>query len=297
MASTFEVTVGDWRMLCDELLGLATDRAWACRGEPGLFADVLPAIDRETRVRWRDDVAGRLIVERIILQRFSEQSHGFVPPHEREFLDHPFASAMLARHYGAPTRLLDWTHSPWVAAFFACERCLEEDGRIRLFDHFLLTRCVRERFGAQTAQLDKVHPGSDLLNLFHKDWVAGVHDWIVCSHLQLSQFQRLIVQQGLFTVASKPYLDHWETVLRTLGRDADHLRVITIKASAKPQILQGLERMGITAASLFPGADGIGMSLRAFAGFSHLDLGVARSLQRELAGDRPTEPPRPPAGA
>jgi hypothetical protein len=37
-------------------------------------------------------------------------------------------TAGLAQHYGIPTRLLDWSYNPFVAAFFASKSCSNSDG-------------------------------------------------------------------------------------------------------------------------------------------------------------------------
>jgi hypothetical protein len=41
----------------------------------------------------------------------------------------------IVQHYGYPTRLLDWSESALVAAFFACAERLDEDGEIWWFDY------------------------------------------------------------------------------------------------------------------------------------------------------------------
>src|SRR5438270_7985957 len=57
-----------------------------------------------------------------ILRIFKRKAHQFLekPPE----IDDDFQWLALMQHHGAPTRLLDFTWSPYVAAFFALERTL-----------------------------------------------------------------------------------------------------------------------------------------------------------------------------
>jgi hypothetical protein len=180
------------------------------------------------------------------------------------------------QHYGAPTRLLDWTKSAWVAAFFAVFGSWDSDGYIYGFRRDRLETYLRTNFESELSDLVwGPHPSDmgfpdeewDLAKansrLFDIGTVEKLSQWVATYYSRQAHFPRLIAQQGLFTFASKPDLDHWKQLTGLLSRD-DCFEV-QIKAAAKRDILRGLNSVGLNAATLFPGADGIGRSLEGFA--------------------------------
>src|SRR5215469_10611326 len=62
--------------------------------------------------------------EQRILRVFKRKAHQFLdqPPDP----DDDFQWLALMQHHGAPTRLIDFTWSPYVAAFFALERTIDD---------------------------------------------------------------------------------------------------------------------------------------------------------------------------
>ena len=115
----------------NKLTGLQGDR-WICRGQPETFNCLRPSIDRDGREHLsRID---KLRLERQSIDMFRSTARFFAGDGEAGALVHNNIALMVMRHYGVPTRLLDWSLSPFVAAFFACETD-KADGEIWAFSY------------------------------------------------------------------------------------------------------------------------------------------------------------------
>ncbi|MBN8599316.1 MAG: FRG domain-containing protein, partial [Planctomycetes bacterium] len=172
---------------------------------------------------------------------------------EREILHEGVQALVVMQHYGVPTRLLDWTASPWIALYFACESSPSEDGRVLRLCRSALQHNVGERFADETNAHANGPNGE--IRMFTDSFVSSASDWVVCYHRHAEQFPRLVAQQGLFTIASKPMLDHW-LVANSLVAPRLNAEFI-IPAMLKRSVMQMLEMAGITHASLFPGVEGV----------------------------------------
>jgi FRG domain len=94
---------------------------WAFRGQGDWDWGLLPTIER---------IPGSTVfnnfhaIDRYVIHRFKERAHHYID-HPPEW-DDELEWRALARHYGAPSRLLDWTRSPYIAAFFAAVQAKPE---------------------------------------------------------------------------------------------------------------------------------------------------------------------------
>lgn len=108
-------------------------KQWLCRGHSIPSAGLAPSIDRAPR----EDLPRfkKLTLERQSINIFRSTARFFASPGEQHALRDDVGALMVLRHYGVPTRLLDWSNSPYVAAYFAVEEGNDaEDGQIWSFD-------------------------------------------------------------------------------------------------------------------------------------------------------------------
>jgi len=158
------------------------------------------------------------------------------------------------QHYGAPTRLLDWSLSPYVAQYFAVERDWDSDGVVWGFAISDLRKQMKHKHGADNATND-----ASLRGLFDSP-TAPAHVSVVSS---VRYSERMSRQQGLFTLCTDIMADHAQAIGQCLPSEegrAQSFKFVILKA-AKPDFSRRLRRLNITALSLFPGPDGLGRSL------------------------------------
>jgi hypothetical protein len=266
----------DWPALRALLHQIGESDRLACRGQAGDYGEgtIYSTLDRALMQSGiRAELAAT--VERLAIQRFYQLAPNYLSPSELLHLREGPSLLMLMRHYRSPTRLVDWTESIWIAAFAAAGGDWEQDGIIFVFDRQLFDERVQDRFAAQAAQATRT-----------ADWngtpmpavaLYELDAW-VCRLVGLGpRIPRVIAQQSMFTIGSRLGLDHGAEIDRILP-DTDSgqatKQVIRIPRDLKPKIMKELSRMGITANSLFPGIDGIGQSLQAFAHYAALDDAV-----------------------
>ena len=214
--------------------------------------------------------------EKDILVRFKRGAHHFIanPPDQKNTLEW----LALIQHYGGPTRLLDFTRSFYVAAFFALEAA-ESDAAIWCLNTDLLQKATKQvLFGSG---IEETEPEYVCYQLINSD--IDIRATIATEPYRLNE--RLIAQQGLFVMPCSLQVDVESCLFNTV-RDPTlvvprteyelaHLqlgafpmagKVLKIVLSKKmhAEARKCLRTMNIDAANLFPGLDGFARSLHSY---------------------------------
>lgn len=241
------------------------------KAEEWAFRGVADAVDYTSLNTTLDEVAGdfdikgeataRLEVD--LLLEFMRRYHLYAmenPPSRGDTLEW----LALMRHYGAPSRLLDFTFSFLVAAFFALERKAKNpkgQPTIWAVNRTWLSRTVpaivakNKQLKKPFRQYLKYRDGNGFREVFFKGRPEIVYP---VNPFRLNQ--RLTVQQGLFLCSgdvTKTFAENLESIP---GYKTNTMR-IPIALGARPDLLMAIYRASMSRATLFPGLDGFSLSL------------------------------------
>ena len=264
------VTLNTWEEIHD--YGTEKFAGWMFRGQQKAKWELKPSFQRCCE-RQQIDPSERARVEDRVCREFRRIYHQYATHVPAK--DAVIEWMALMQHHGAPTRLLDFTYSMYVAAYFATEECFatepseNDDCAIWAFDGPWMKARAAEKLRAGGKKVEAVNRlfcrfqeedepiVSDLL--FSAPFVSAV--WPI-NPFRLNE--RLRIQQGVFLVPGN--------VSRTFAENLDNMPdandrflkiVIPVELAMKAR--QRLFSMAISRTSLFPGLDGYAQSLRVYS--------------------------------
>jgi FRG domain len=280
-------TWSEARLLADELNG------WIFRGQQDASWLLSTSLQRAGQQGQHTSALLSKLEEQAI-EEFQRRAHHFlpVPPPVENVIEW----MALIQHFGGPTRLLDFTSSFYVAAFFAVERA-SADCAIWCVNDYALYKAVGPLLG-----LDMEKASLPYWQVPHR--MAAVAQKMLRQHqggckpfvFSVQPFrlnERLAVQQGLFLCPLSVDIPFMQSLSATFGSQpgafADtgaedykppiHTRKmlgevavikILIPLAVHYDALQDLWGMNVNAATLFPGLDGFARSLHHYLRMDNL---------------------------
>ena len=164
----------------------------------------------------------------------------------------------LGQHHGLPTRLLDWTYSPFVALHFATAnlRAYDRDGIVWAIDYVRAHEELPDRLRDVLDHEGAIVFNPELLARAAPTFrdLEALADTPFCLFLEPPSLDdRIVNQYALFSLVSTPTatLDEW------LATRPDLCRRIVIPADLKWEVRDKLDQANITERVLFPGLDGL----------------------------------------
>jgi hypothetical protein len=194
--------------------------------------------------------SGRTRLERYLVNQFQDFIYNGSPVfNENLDPDNPshFATLLgLAQHHGLPTPLLDWTRSPYIAAYFAFSDAVD-NGRHKSDVPYVRIYALSGRFwrgSGSRISLTFARPYIDVLGILPRG------------------NPRIYAQQGVFLVTNIVDIGAWICKQSDEANGAPFLIAADIPMACWKTAMADLEYMGMTAANLFPGLDGVSKAVR-----------------------------------
>ncbi|GMU73504.1 MAG: hypothetical protein AMXMBFR42_29570 [Burkholderiales bacterium] len=243
-----EVRIADW-----DAFGRYIDGrdGWAFRGQRDASWPILSSLSRRLRASGADAESWSEREERAI-RIFRRKAHIYLP--DRSALNDTLRCLAMMQHHGAPTRLLDFTKSPFVAAFFAFEYAPGDAAVYALDTPRLWSAAPRFDPGLTRDAIDPQVPGN-----FERFFAPGTLPLVWVG--EPSQMDRRLVAQSGLLVMPGTLRQPLAELLDAYDDREPLIEKIVLDRTLRGEAMHQLYRMNITQATLFPDLEGLARSI------------------------------------
>jgi hypothetical protein len=270
-----KVKVSSWKQLqrYSEGQGLGNPgpkewNRWVFKGHKCEQWALSTTLERTLSVRFKQSLSNAWTWERRLSRDFMRKARGLLadPPTDTDHMEW----LALMQHYGAPTRLHDWTYSFWAAVLFAIENA-SIDGRKSCAVWALEIDWWRDECTAKRVPQLKtmLKDGSNLSQEIKFILQSQRKNRTPSGIWPLNAYrlnQRVVAQQALFVVplnVKKPFMENLRLCSKDQQKISRHLIKFVIPCSKQiiGRCVKYLYDHNLTSATLFPGIDGYARSL------------------------------------
>lgn len=235
--------------------------AWY-RGVGDTTHTLTPSLLRHPKKRTPEDLHK---LERDLAASFAQRSRPFVA---QTFSDE-WETMFYMQHYGIPTRLLDWSESPFVALYFALSSCKREKNKVKsdvavwMLDPFAWNKSALADISftggildPKKEQVKSYSPNSELDERKNLPiMIHGTHN-----------SARIVAQRGMFALFGKSMQSMENSFLEPNFAPATLQKIVIPKGSVD-EISTSLFRKGVSDSTVYPDVFGLSLELRRSFGF------------------------------
>jgi len=248
------IAVRSWRQF-EELVAQPAYRGWGFRGQSDAHHALLSGLSRYLMYAGvnPDAWAGQ---EERILRIFQRKAHLFlnhIPPE-----DDAFQWLGLMQHHGSPTRLLDLTWSPYVAAFFALEQGAEKAAVWAFNAPKINGPDTIAVAGGREVDLRPI--GTFMQGSYEQHFLRGDTPFVVIGEPKVMN-HRLVAQSGTFLIPGVLDRPVDEILAGYQTKDTLAVKFELETGALRTEAMRALYAMNITYATLFPDLDGLARSM------------------------------------
>lgn len=193
------------------------------------------------------------------------------PPFVNQAFKNVWEQMFYMQHYGIPTRLLDWTESPFIALYFAltsCERTAsgkpKNDAAFWMLDPIAWNRGALSDISYGGGILD---PNREQVKAYSPKADLSERKNIPIMIYGTHNSPRIVAQRGMFALFGKS-VDAMEKSYTNNDFEVGALQKVTIGKAIRDEVAYSLFRKGISDSTIYQDLHGLSLELKRSFGFS-----------------------------